>query len=533
MPISDGQARVEPVLSTQLPGNHGGGDRRALARALFERALVASWHSDAPSAETAFLRAYALLNLEHRPAALALINGSVTPDAVALRALLNGDLPGAAKAAADVENPLKQLMLALHVDDLRHKYEREDVEEVSVSAELFGENGEDWFVLGQSRSNDAMHWRVDESAMLKYFLDEVYPVAGLGVQSVLGGGFVVGTRVDDVAVHVASMRHVARFVESADAPVCCSPDSAGVSNWDLVSLLEGRTESRMGKYLYLTSVVRSVPETATDAIERYRAVFDGHPLFALSRADHAVQMAERSDGDALRRWQRDTTEQASVAIASSPGQNIVAHKAALLLGPASGNAARYVDSYGFDYPRRSYSSNEMIRASGYAAVELTRELRADARSYARTDIEAFNIRWASEQADKPMLLAELESRLIGHPGRASLVGSLRPYRPPSDDPLAHAQAAVAVDPANWDVRYWEGRKLLEGHGRLQEGYELMLAYPPFHVANPTNAVKVSNAAYDAGSIFYWGGHEELAIPFYEIAAKLQTGANSRSPATFA
>jgi hypothetical protein len=495
---------------------------------LFERALVASWHFDAPNAEASFLRAYALLNLEHRPAALALINGAITPEVQALRAVLNGDLPGAAKAAAEVENPLKQLMLAVHVDDLRHKYEREDVEEVSVSAELFGENGEDWFVLGKSRSNDESMWRVDESAMLKHFLDEVYPVAGLGVQSVLGGGFVVGAAVDDVAVDVASMRHVARFVESAAAPVCCSPDSAGVSNWDLVSLLEGRTEARMGKYLYLTSVVRAAPETATDAIERYRDVFEGHPLFALSRADHAVLMAEQSDGDALRRWQRDTTEQASVAIAWSPGQNTIAHRAALMLGPTSGNAARYVDSYGFDYPRRSYWSNEMIRASGYAAVELSRALRDDALPYARTDIEAFKIRTAQEQADKPMLQAQLESRMIGHPGRALLVGALRPYRPPSsDNALADAQAAVAVDPANWDVRYWEGRKLIEGHDKLQEGYELMLAYPPFHVGNPTNAVRVSNAAYDAGSIFYWGGHEELAIPFYEIASKLQTGAGSQ------
>ena len=93
-----------PVAWLSFLGAMTAGRRRSRER-LFERALVTSWHFDTPGTETAFLRAYALLNLEHRPAALALINGAATPDAIALRALLNGDLPGAAEAAATSREP--------------------------------------------------------------------------------------------------------------------------------------------------------------------------------------------------------------------------------------------------------------------------------------------------------------------------------------------------------------------------------------------------------------------------------------------
>ena len=75
--------------------------------------------------------------------------------------------------------------------------------------------------------------------------------------------------------------------------------------------------------------------------------------------------------------------------------------------------------------------------------------------------------------------------------------------------------------------YAAGRRLIEEHGKWEEAAELLLAYPSFHRESPPNRVKVSNDAYDAGSIFYWGGHEDLAVPFYEFAANLQTGAGRR------
>lgn len=504
-------------------------DERARER-LFERALVASWHFDARGAETDFIRAYTLLNLEHRPAALALINGSVTADAVALRALLNGDLPGASAAVSKIENPLKRLLLGVLVDDLRYQYEKQDVAQATDAESVFGESAPEWLLLAESRSNDANIWRVDApAAALKALLDDVDPVTGLGVQDLFGGGVVRGISVDDVAIDIAAMRHVARFVERADVAVCCSAANARVAAWDLVSLLEGRVESRMRKYLYLTNVVRSAPQSASDAIDRYRSVFEGHPLFAAARAEYATQMKEQADGAELQRWEVEAREQALVAATWSPGQNRVAHEAVWTLGIRSLDGVRYGDVYGFDYPRRSYWPEELIRnnAGAQFPMRIVNAMRADSLPYARTDITAFSFRPGMPDEDKPRLLAQLESRLVGDPQRVPLMARLRPPRPSSGDAVADAGAAVAEDPENWEIRLSAGRKLIEQHGKWEEAAELLRAHPPFHRESPSNMVRVSNAAYEAGSIFYWGGREDLAVPFYEVAANLQTGAQSQ------
>jgi hypothetical protein len=524
---------VVPSLGLSLLGAMTASIDERSREQLFERALVASWHFDAPSAETTFLQAYALLNLEHRPAALALINGSTAPESMALRALLNGDLPGAATAVRLVKNPLKRLMLAVHVDDLRYTYGKDDVERATDAVSVFGEGAVDWLLLAEGRANDANIWRADESPALKFLLDGIHPVTGLDVQSVVGGGAVVGASVDDVAVDLATMRHVARFVAGAEVPVCCSETSARVASWDLVSLLEGRTESRMRKHLYLTTVVRAAPERAADAIDRYRAVFDGHPLFSASRAEYAAEMGEQAEGDTLQRWQQEAREHGLAAATWSAGQTQIALTGLSAVGFTGSEVARYVDAYGFDYPRRSYwaysplaTTPKWTGATHNPALEVVQSLREDAYPYARSEIYPFRYMRPQSEEEKARLLASLEGRFIGHPDRASLMATLRP--PPSTgDPVADAKAAVDEDPENWDIRYAAGRKLIEEHGKWDEAAALMLADPHFHRESPANMVAVSNNAFNAGSIFYWAGHEDLAVPFYKIAASLQTGAHSQ------
>jgi hypothetical protein len=532
--FADGKSPLAASVELSLLGALTMSSDELSRERLFERALVTSWHFDTPSEDTAFLRAYALLNLEHRPAALALINGATSPEAVSLRALLNGDLPGAAAAAKTVEHPLKRLLLSVHVDDLRYLYGRENVEQATDGTSVFAADAQDWLFLAEGRTNDLNIWYADASAALKFLLDEVHPVAGLGLQSVLGGGQVVGADVDDVALAIATTRHVARFVADADVPVCCTAATARASSWDLVQFLEGRTASHMRDYLHLRSYVRAAPDSATDAIERYRSVFEGLPLFAAARAEYANQMKDKADGDALQRWQREASEQAYIAAAWSPGQGGIADEAMRTIGFTSEEAKPFVDAYGFDYPRRPewlFSAIRSDQGMGIGPIrEVVRALREAAYPYARTSPYPFRYIPPLE-AEKPRFVAALEGRFIGHPHRPSLMATLLPPREPSGDPVADAKAAVDADPDSWGIRLAEGRKLIEEHGEWDAAAELLLAYPHFHRESPPNMVVVSNSAYDAGSIFYWRGHEDLAVPFYEIAAGLQTGAESQMTST--
>jgi hypothetical protein len=525
--LSDLTSEVKPLgasLALSLLGAMAAAEDERSRERLFERALVTSWHFDAPSADTTFLRAYALLNLEHRPAALALINGAPAAEFVALRALLNGNLPDAAAALSGVRNPLKRLMLAVHVDDLRFTYEQEGTPPATDAESAFGSDADEWLALAEGRSNDVNLWYVDEPGLLKALLDEIYPVAGLDAQSLIGGGRIVGAPTDDVAVDLATIRHVGRFVESADAPVCCSADSARPTAWDLAWLIEGRAEVRVSKYLRLSTVARSTPERSAEAIERYRSVFDGHPLFALARVDHARALSEEATGNTLERLRSEALEHARVAAASVAGQNPIAHRSLDALG-RSAETDRYIEVYGFDYPRRSYWYPQPRQLMG---VDYSASFAAEAQPYARTDLSALSrVTPTSPERDKALVVAALESRFVGHPSRAVMLRMLRPPRPSSGDPVADARVEVDESPEDWPLRNSLGTKLIQEHGRWKEAAELLLANPYFHSESPPQPVKVSNDAYDTGSIFYWGGHEELAIPFYEVAVKLRTGAESQ------
>src|SRR5690349_6424675 len=145
---------------------------------LAERVLVTSWHFDAAGNDATFVRAYALLNLEQRPAALALLAGSTLPESIALRALLNGDLPGAAAGLPKVTNPLKRLLLALHVDDRGHQYGKANAAPATDPLAMFGEAAPDWLALAATRMNDRNPWQPDPPEVAKWLLDGVYPVAG-------------------------------------------------------------------------------------------------------------------------------------------------------------------------------------------------------------------------------------------------------------------------------------------------------------------------------------------------------------------
>ncbi len=287
----------------------------------------------------------------------------------------------------------------------------------------------------------------------------------------------------------------------------------------------------MRKSLYLTTIVRAAPETAGDAIERYRGMFEGHPLLALAQADHAFAMTEQAaDGD-LERLRREGREHGRLAAALAGGQSNIAFESLRALGLPSSEGNRFADAYGFDYPRRPYWPNSLMRleqnANDLEALRLFADLRAEALPYARTDLSALpGVGPMSPERDKAFVLAELESRFVGSPGRAA---TLRALRPPSSsgDPLVDGRAALEATPEDWDVRYSLGRRLIQEQGKWQEAAELLIAHPHFHSASPPQPVRVSHAAYEVGSLFYWGGHHELAIPFYKVAAKLQTGAESQ------
>ncbi len=53
-----------------------------------------------------------------------------------------------------------------------------------------------------------------------------------------------------------------------------------------------------------------------------------------------------------------------------------------------------------------------------------------------------------------------------------------------------------------------------------------MSYPAFKNASKENPVGIANAAYEAGSKYYWLGEFSFAAPLYKLASKIETGSNS-------
>ena len=516
-------------VALDLLGALGGSTDEVTSDRLFARALITSWNYDVSNAEAIIARAYALLGLDHRPAALALLEGVSGPEAAVLRALLNGNAAEAQAALTSVDNPLMRLMLAVQLDDLRTALDSE-AEPLAGAADAFGVLGLDWRVLVHSRVQDRNEWRSDEPAALKYLLDLVFPVEGLGAGSVVGGSIVVGKPADDVSVSLATVQHVSRFIESAPVPACCSAESARPTAWDLVGLLEGRNIAQIVKSLHRTVGMQVALERAGQDLARYFEVLDGHPLLAVQRMDYAWRLAGRVGDASMERWRNQAFEDAVLTGYYAGGQSRAANRAIGVLGFDNPHASTFLDAYGFDYPRRAFWA-EWVFQNPRTADRYAKDidaLRREAAAYTRYDFTPFNrlVIAAATPDEKASLAAELRGRFVGTPGQKFLLDKLGGTQTTITDPVEALRAQLASAPDSWGVRFDLGSLIVERGGKYEEAAEIFLAHPPFQQESVSNRVLLGNYASEAGNFFFWNGREDLSVPFFEISAGLRTGSES-------
>ncbi len=92
------------------------------AEHLWERALVALAQEDGSDERVAVLRARAFFHLHRRPYAVKLLEGRGSPEARALRAVLDGNLADAQERAAALDSPREALMAAVGAQALAADY---------------------------------------------------------------------------------------------------------------------------------------------------------------------------------------------------------------------------------------------------------------------------------------------------------------------------------------------------------------------------------------------------------------------------
>ncbi|MBV8783418.1 MAG: hypothetical protein JOZ67_04445, partial [Gammaproteobacteria bacterium] len=236
----------------------------------------------------------------------------------------------------------------------------------------------------------------------------------------------------------------------------------------------------------------------------------------------ALQLYQKSGDDVRGSWQTQLEAAAETAARAVPGENLISTEALRLLGIPSPKSAHMVDAYGYDYPRRPY---------WYAwCFECDQEA---VRTAMALEALAFSVNQISPLTSLPhgdgparyeAVLAGLGTRFRGHPNRSELFPSA-PGATPAQQ-RARLEAALRDAPDVWQ-RYLDlGEFIVHTGGTYESARDILRKYPGFSDPNPHDAVGNSNYAYEAGSIFYWQGRPDIARPFYQIAADLQTGSDA-------
>lgn len=496
---------------------------------LWERSLVALADSIDHDETARVLAARANLYLFRRPYSVRLLAGRTSPEALALAALADGNLPEAEKRMAAVPTPVARLIGALEIERLRALYgtgatagfegrreallSRHPSYAVLLAAPL---SSGDWF------HTEVHHFAIDALGALGVDLtrEQVGSAARLMLKVLLGTsadffgllpGIVERSYVPVWEQHAREWRSARAFDR--------------VAPWDVYDAVYAANRAALAQSISSIRGSQARPKDALGLARHLDPVFRDHPKL---QAEIALTLREAADDRSMQ--QSNSFEIARVrrharrAYAWEGGESMV-----------SGAIQSWVEDNRLyaDQPPRPWRPPPRDRSDRCAATRLDAER---AQRYAAHYLRAVQytqyelwylgraveyLRVAGRQDEARQLLAANDQRFVGHFGRAKLVADTAALTRDAGAGLATLEGVVRAQPEEWTGYY----ELARAHLRRrdpQAAHQALLAFPGF-LRGARNAVGLSNHAHEGGNLLLWAGEAELARSLYERALAYGTG----------
>ncbi len=499
----------------------------------FEKSLISLDSAKLSPDQAKFLRAYALFNLQMRPAAIAALKGGTEWAAnLALQALFDGNLPELSQRLQQV-NGIERLLLAVELNDLRARYDLQKGPwkeyPRNAALQLLQKRSAAWSFLVRRRLTDLNLWEVDDNSKVKMELDRLFPIAGQSAHDLRRRGAALGSQSDlETVSELSVLQHVRElptFIRIADSA------RGGVMNpgaWDLVFLYEALAESTLLKSLQFESEVQGRADDALKRLERWDVYYDGHPEFLAWRARLHVQIAGSLPADQQSHHVQVAQEAARASVERAQGQTQSTIK---LLYAVSGDygLAALTNAYSFDFPVRDYW---LFESTGFYGTERARLNRyRDALNYTQfRSMPAVFLADYSESEFKDVGRRALETRFHGDPG----VASWRSGHAIQDVDPQHLtdalRAAIKSDPENWNgYRALAWQLLHDGDDR--GAADVYVSFPPFRHSRGSETVTLSNFASEAAGNLLSRAATGSARRLYQIAARYSNGSEASMEAS--
>jgi hypothetical protein len=487
---------------------------------LLEKSLLALSRMSPESPDYRLLKARALMHMGLRPAALRVLGTPGTAEEKHLFAVLNGNLTEVRANRSAVPAGARALMALLEQTAIAAAYDVYDAKAAAADMAALKLPGEMWPYLARRALAETDWWAQYDNIALKALLDRELPVEGFTAEAMLRGAATVGDMdklrtVADLSV----LEHARKRLERSAAQACCQPLAARLTESDFLDVVESVGTDNLSRRARFFIHTQGSPASGMEFLAKIEAAYKDHPDFVLQRGYAEIALAASASGperegllkaaylDGFNVWY---WEQGQTRIAAEAESYVVQRSHREDFGP-------HPDPYTYDYPMRTYypywdTDERLVRIvldnSCFDLGPATHLVSLLGKEQNRWD-----------QVDE--LLQSLEGRFNGNPERIKLTASALARK--GDYKALEQQYAegIRLQPAAEEL-YTELGKLLFRNGETDRAAKVFMSFPGLK-DRKTKPVELSNYAYEAGSLYYWSGDFKRALPFYKVAADLETG----------
>lgn len=493
---------------------------------LNEKSMLATLDMSPDSPDYRALKARALMNMGLRPAALHALGTPTSAEERHLVAMLNGNLPEVRTARALIPAGVRAAIAALEENAMAAVYGARTQKSSLSEVAALKLPGEVWPFLVARAMTDWDDWTQHENIYVKVLLDREFPIAGFTAQSMLHGASAIGDPSKlQTSVELSVLDHVRKHV---DANWCCEPLTARPGTLDYLDLIEGIATDNLARRASFLARIQGRPEDALQFLARLESTYRDHPQFALARAQAQMALAKTAQGAEREGLLRAAYTAGFNVWYWEQGQTLTAQDAFDVVGGSGRRDFGTFDNfYVDDYPFRPF----------YSGWQLPGAMEVALRNYRRAlQNSTFNIQpvagleWSLGQGmerwdEVDQLLKSIEHRFVGHPKRVQLMAQSSLRKGNTQAAESHYREGIRAQP-NDQKLYVELGNLLFKSGAIERSMAVFMSYPGLKSSSGINPVGLANYAYKAGSLYYWSGELEQAIPLYRTSADLNTGSEA-------
>ncbi|OYV75979.1 MAG: hypothetical protein B7Z66_11050 [Chromatiales bacterium 21-64-14] len=488
-------------------------DMRYERRRLFERSLLALHRVSRASPYYDVLTARALFNLYRRPAALRYLSSPKTPAERALLQYLDGNYPELARLVPTIHAPVLRAMALIELKAVGYYYQNPDGgQDVDVPIPSQG-----WATLLVSAERDADAWYAPENMPFFVSLQGLFPAFDTPFRKAVEGRIASGTLKTDGRDY-ALFDVIFRHAFSSQGPACCARYGSRLEPADIWALYRDLAIGNLLRKLDRDVWTYASYGSGKALAEQVAPWLQGNPEFMVLYAEALQGYAAKTSGNARMFLLKKALQLASNAIRLGGGSNWLVASAGTvrsqILGVLSPGSPQVNTGNDCWLARCDFPSS--IEVDAYDGDPL-------ALPYENTQFSLLIVAAKSGALDAAGIQHELQTRFDGAPGKVPFIAGRLIAAGHNGKAITLLQDAITRGDASSNV-YLDLGDLLIGKGQYREASKTFMQYPDLRNPPGKDPVATADFAYGSGRKLYWLGHYEEAIPLYEIAARLDTGA---------